>query len=142
MDLIAAWKHLARVAIWAVSQAAIAVHWSTQARACGRWGEALCHCQILAIGVVEVAAKASVLAHKSKAPNDVADRKAGMMVVVMVKFVIEGLQGSKGGVRAATARRSVASIAQRRHGVVEAWRSVLRLQGHGRAPEGGPGERC
>lgn len=94
MDLVTTWKHLATIAVGAVSQAPVTVHGCPQARACRRWRKALCHPQIFAVRVVEVATQASVLTHESKASDDIADRQAGMVVVMVVmKFVIERLQG-------------------------------------------------
>jgi len=141
VDVVAGVEHLAAVAVGAVAQAAVAVHGGGQARARGRRRQALGHGQVLAVRVVEVGAEGPVLAHQGEAADDVADGEAGVVVVVVVvELVVEGLQGGQRGVGAAGAGRGVAAVAQRRHGVVEARRTGLGLQGHGGAPEGGPGE--
>lgn len=70
------------------------------------------HGQFLAIRVVEVGAEASILTHKGKATNNIADRETGVMVMVVVELVVKGLQGGQGSVCAARAGWGVAAVAQ------------------------------
>lgn len=102
------------------------------------------HPKVFAIWVVEIAPQAPVFPHEGEAPDDVADWQAGVMgvvVVVVVELVIEGLQRGEGGVGAPLDGLGVSgSVAQGRHGRVKSGVPVLGLQSHGRVPQGRPGE--
>lgn len=138
MDLMASWKHLATVSIL-TSQAAIAMHGGLQAYTAQWWRQTLSQTKVFSVRGIVVSSQASIFSHESEAADDVAHRQAGM-VMMMVEFVIKGLEGCQCGVGASTADWWVSAVPQSCHAVVICGVLVIRLQAHDRASERGTRE--
>ncbi|TRY90439.1 hypothetical protein DNTS_018931 [Danionella cerebrum] len=87
LPLLAIWTSWPLGSIWL---ATIAMHGGLKTCTAKWWRQTLSQTEIFSIRRIVVSSKASIFSHESEAADDVADRQAGM-VVVMVEFVIKWL---------------------------------------------------